>query len=179
MPFTPPAADSVNFRCGGAVYTPPPPLAANFTLPGDNVSGVGAVVVEFGFCGNGISGGYAQGLVQFNVDFSGAGVGAHGRAGTASVVVEFDPLAAGIVSRYELAGEVRKDGILINRMVRAYRRDTGEFVGEAQCVAGKFRVHTGFAAREHYIVPLDMADDAADWSPPVANRIVSELAQDV
>lgn len=104
--------------------------------------------------------------------------GKHGVRAHAEALIDITASAHGTVVRYELKGEVRSQGILVNRLVRAYRRDTGELVGEASTIAGKFRMHVGFAEREHYIVPLDPAAEAVDWSPPCANRVLSILAQD-
>lgn len=80
--------------------------------------------------------------------------------------------------RYVLKGEVRDSGVLVNRLVRAYRLDTGALVGEQVTTAGRFDIHAGFAEREHYILPLDMSDGATDWLPPTANHVLSELAVD-
>lgn len=80
--------------------------------------------------------------------------------------------------RYSLKGEVRDGGVLVNRLVRAYRLDTGALVGEQTTTAGRFDMHAGFAEREHYILPLDMSEGATDWTPPTANHVLSELAVD-
>lgn len=82
-----------------------------------------------------------------------------------------------IHARYELRGEVREGGVLVNRRVRAYLRSTGALVGEADTVVGKFNVPATSAA-EHYITPIDLSEFAADWLPPTANRIVPVLAFD-
>lgn len=82
------------------------------------------------------------------------------------------------VERYELRGEVRLSGVLVNRRVRAYSRASGALLGEADTVVGRFRVHAGFAALECYVTPIDLADAATDWLPPTANRITSVLALD-
>lgn len=82
------------------------------------------------------------------------------------------------VTRYELRGEVRLGGVLVNRRVRAYQRASGALVGEVDTVIGKFALHTGFAPAEHYITPIDLDAGATDWSPPTANRIMSVLALD-
>lgn len=88
------------------------------------------------------------------------------------------PAAVVRVVRYELKGEVRDLGVLVNRRVRAYRLSDGEMVGEADTVAGRFRIHAGFAAALHYVIPLDMAESATDYAPPTANRVLSVLAVD-
>lgn len=89
------------------------------------------------------------------------------------------PAAVGTVVRYELRGEVRDQGVLVNRRVRAYLRETGALVGESDTVAGQFAVPVGFAADEYYVLPIDLGSAAADFSPPCANRVASVLAMDV
>ena len=80
--------------------------------------------------------------------------------------------------RYELRGEVRVGGVLVNRRVRAYLRDTGALVSQGDTTAGRFALPAGFDEAEHYVVPIDLAPGATDWLPPAANRIVSVLAMD-
>lgn len=82
------------------------------------------------------------------------------------------------VIRYELRGEIRDQGVLVNRRVRAYRLSDGALAGEADTVGGQFRVHVGFAPALHYIIPLDLAAEATDYAPPAANRVMSVLAED-
>lgn len=69
-------------------------------------------------------------------------------------------------------------GVLVNRRVRAYLRETGALLGQADTVAGHFKVHAGFAEAECYATPIDLDADATDWLPPTANRILSVLADD-
>jgi hypothetical protein len=104
---------------------------------------------------------------------------AHGVAGAGVGQVTLAANIAAIHERYELRGEVRVGGVLVNRRVRAHRRDTGALTGEGDTVAGRFRIHTGFVPAEHYIVPVHLDDAATDWLPSVANRVLSVLAQDV
>lgn len=82
------------------------------------------------------------------------------------------------VQRYELRGAVRSNGVLVNRRVRAYRRDTGAMAGEADTVLGRFIIPAGSAPAEHYLIPIDLDAGASDYAPPAANRVVSVLAQD-
>lgn len=102
----------------------------------------------------------------------------HGVAllGVASVTTQAS--ASITVERYELRGEVRLGGVLVNRRVRAYLRSSGALLGESDTIVGTFSVHAGFAAAECYVTPIDMADGATDWLPPTANRIVGTLALD-
>lgn len=140
------------------------------------VAGSGAVDVGFSVAGEASHGVAGTGAVTLTFDVSGAA--AHGVAGSGAITVDCAPTGDATHIRYELRGEVRQGGVLVNRRVRAYRRDTGEMVGEVDTVAGKFQLHTGFVEREHYLVPVNLAEDATDWAPPTANRVVSVLAQD-
>lgn len=88
------------------------------------------------------------------------------------------PAAVIKVIRYELRGEIRDQGVLVNRRVRAHRLTDGALAGEADTVGGQFRLHAGFAAALHYIIPLDVSEEAADYAPPCANRVMSVLAED-
>ena len=200
MAYTPPAGSAANLQLGSG-YTVPAGNAADLSwyVTATEVIGNGAVTVEITAEGHG-----EHSLLSFTssgavtVDVTAAGLGAHGVAsrGAASVGVEangagahgvagsgaasIDVTAAGFgqVIRYELSGEVRFQGVLVNRLVRAYRRDTGEMIGEMETVVGRFKLHAGFVAREHYLIPIDTAELADDWAPPVANRVLSVLAQD-
>jgi len=80
--------------------------------------------------------------------------------------------------RYEVRGEVRLGGVLVNRRVRCYARASGELMGQAETVAGRYRVHAGFTDAEVYVTAIDLADAATDWIPPAANRLVPVLADD-
>lgn len=82
------------------------------------------------------------------------------------------------VLRYELRGEVRDDGALVNRTVRAYRRDTGALAGSVETEMGRFVIPVGFGPDEYVVIPIDLSPAAADFAPPCANRVLSVLAQD-
>lgn len=112
------------------------------------------------------------------ITFTAVGTGAHGVSGEAAATLTLSAAAVASHLRYEVRGEVRQGGILVNRRVRAYLRSTGAMVGQGDTVAGKFNVHAGFAAQEHYVVPVDLADAATDYTPPIANRVLSVLASD-
>lgn len=83
-----------------------------------------------------------------------------------------------VVPRYEVRGEVRLDGMLVNRRVRCYKRSTGELVGQADTVAGLYRVPVGFDDSEVYATAIHLDDAASDWLPPTANRLIPVLASD-
>jgi hypothetical protein len=102
----------------------------------------------------------------------------HGVALDSIAIIGLTAAADILVERYELRGEVRLSGILVNRRVRAYSRSSGAMLGEADTEIGKFRVQTGFAPVECYITPIDLDSAATDWLPPTANRITSVLALD-
>ena len=185
-----------------AEYSVPAGSVASFTVPpATEFVGTGAVAVSITASGVGeyqeiiVIG---EGLITTDVVALGVGVvgvtgngtatvasviasgsGARGVAGQGAVAfAQFSAAGAGVVERYELKGEVRQAGVLINRRVRAYHRDTGALVNEGDTVAGHFRLHTGFAPAEYYVIPIDLSNDAADWTPPCANRLVSVLAMD-
>lgn len=193
-----PVGDSANFVLTSHIY--PSGNAVRFVVPANTaVEGVGAVtlditasglgeftyvavdaegaaeitVVADGLAAHGIAG---SGSVGLPLDASSQS--AHGIAGAESVTLPITVTGTGLVERYELLGEVRLQGVLVDRHVRAYRRDTGELVGAANTSSGKFRIHTGFVAREHYLVPIHDTNDAEDFAPPCANRLLSILAQD-
>lgn len=120
-----------------------------------------------------------SGTATASIPVSAGQTSTHGVAldGVASITLR---AAASIeIDRYELRGEVRFNGVLVNRRVRAYLRSSGALLSQADTVAGKFALHAGFAAAECYITPIDMADGATDWLPPTANRIISVQALDV
>lgn len=143
-----------------------------------NVVGQGATTVDLVALGVGSIGVTGNGAVVVAAPVA-AGVGVRGVAGQGTVSFSgFSAAGTGVVERYELKGEVRQAGVLINRRVRAYHRDTGALVNEGDTVAGRFRLHTGFAPAEYYVIPIDLSNDAADWTPPCANRLVSVLAMD-
>lgn len=89
------------------------------------------------------------------------------------------PKLSGTVLRFELRVEVRDQGVLINRRVRAHRRDNGAMVGDVDTVGGRVVIPAGFAPTEYYLVPINLDPDATDFAPPCANRVVSVLAMDV
>lgn len=143
---------------------------------GEVITGDGAGVVPIAGDSAGLAG--AAGTGAGVVPVVGAGVGAHGASGAAAGVIAITGAAVALHHRYELRGEVRLSGVLVNRRVRAYLRSSGAMVGEADTVAGKFAIHAGFAAAEHYLIPIDLDADATDWLPPTANRVLSVLAED-
>lgn len=203
MAYTPPASTAVDFNLAPG-YTPPAPAAVDFELapsaPG-GVTGAGYVHLPIAVAGVGThsdpipavgGAGYAalalaplghgahgvSGSGHAVLALSSAAQGAHGVAGAGSAAIPISVAGVAVHQRYELRGEVRLGGVLVNRRVRAYARDTGALLGEADTVAGKFRVHAGFAAIECYATPIDLSPGATDWLPPTANRILAVLASD-
>lgn len=102
----------------------------------------------------------------------------HGVGGTGASEITLTVAGEALHPRYELRGEIRHQGVLVDRTVRAYRRDTGAMAGEAVTSGGKFAINCGFELREHYIVPIHLDDLADDFNPPTANRVLSVLAMD-
>lgn len=142
------------------------------------VIGIGNAVYSYSADGVGVHGVIAVGVGDAHYSYSAFADARHGESGQGSIVYQYGAQAIGIVVRYELRGEVRDNGILINRRVRAYRRDSGELIGDVDTVSGKFIIHAGFEEHEHYLTPVDLNDAATDFLPPTANRVISFLAQD-
>lgn len=171
--------------------------AGTHAAPAQQITGTGAVtlpVTVAAVAGHGVAGSGAATIAptvaaQAGHGVAGAGAAtiaptvaaaaAHGVRGDGAATLGLTAAAVAVHQRFELRGEVRQGGILVNRRVRAYRRDTGAFVAEADTVAGRFAIRAGFAPIEHYIVPIHLDDAATDWTPPVANRVLGVLAQDV
>lgn len=140
------------------------------------VAGAGHAVLALSAASQGAHGVAGAGVATFGV--AAASAGAHGVAGAGAAAIHIAISGVAVHQRYELRGEVRLGGVLVNRRVRAYARDTGALLGEADTVAGKFRVHAGFAEAECYATPIDLSPGATDWLPPTANRILAVLASD-
>lgn len=81
--------------------------------------------------------------------------------------------------RYEIRGAVRREGVPLARRVRCYDLATGDLLGQADTVAGKYRVPAGLDAdRLCTLIPIDLDEGAADWRPVAANRVPVVLADD-
>lgn len=183
QPYTAPAGSAVAFEHPPTVFAidiaATVEVTAALTLQHvvvdiDSVVSAAVTVVAALDASHGVSG-----TATAIVPISAGQTAAHGVAldGVASITLR---AAASIsIDRYELRGEVRLGGVLVDRRVRAYLRSTGALMGETDTVAGKFALHAGFTAAECYITPIDMADGATDWLPPTANRIISVQALDV
>lgn len=143
---------------------------------GDVISGIGDGLVSVTGGGTGDTGATGDGAGA--VAIVGSGAGGYGASGAASAVVTIVGSATAVHPRYELRGVVKVGDTLVNRRVRAYNRDSGELVGQADTVAGVFAIHAGFTEDEFYVTPIDLDPDAVDWKPPTANRVLSVLAED-
>lgn len=187
---------------GSAAYTPPAGNAVNVSWASGTVTGLIAAPSPLGAPAlRGIATDTVVGLVAVPGPLGApALVGLHAVAGRVGVpsplgapaaralvvtvarVAVPSPLSAprivGTVVRYELRGEVRDQGVLVNRRVRAYRRDTGALTAEADTVVGAFAIPVGFAVAEYYLVPINLDIAATDFAPPCANRVTSVLAMD-
>lgn len=140
------------------------------------VEGVGAGTLPFtgaATAAHGIAGAAAGALA-----FTGSATAAHGIAATGAGAIGFTGACVAVHLRYEVRGEVRLGGVLVNRRVRCYKRSTGELTGQADTVAGRYRVHAGFDDAEVATMAIDLAEGATDWIPPTANRLVPVLADD-
>ena len=181
MSYTPPAGNAlVAMWAGLPPYTAPAgdAIVASWAATVPAVTGDGAFTFDFLIEGEAVHGVVVLGTGEFTMDFLVAGTAAHGVAGTGELTLDF--LAAGVAvhPRYELRGEVRMGGVLVNRRVRAYQRESGELLGQADTEAGRFKVHAGFTAVECYVTPIDLTSDAVDWLPPTANRLLPVMADD-
>lgn len=140
------------------------------------IVGDGAGEIDFAGAGSGAHGVSGAGLGA--LAFAGSGSGAHGVAGVGGGALAFAGAGAAQHLRYEVRGEVRLGGVLVNRRVRCYKRASGELVGQADTVVGRYRVHAGFDTAEVYVTAIDLGGSATDWIPPTANRLVPVLASD-
>ncbi len=201
-PYTPPAGDAAHFAWVPAGVTATGAGTLAFTGAGTAAHGIaatGAGTLTFtgagtaehtssgveavgagtlGFTGAGIA---AHGIAAAGAGvlaFTGAGTAAHGIAATGAGAIGFSGAGVALHPRYEVRGEVRLGGVLVNRRVRCYKRSTGELTGQADTVAGLYRVHAGFDAGEVYTTAIHLDDAATDWLPPTANRLVPVLAED-
>src|SRR3990167_6206445 len=141
-----------------------------------SVEGVGAGTLPFtgaATAAHGIAGAAAGALA-----FTGSAAAAHGISATGAGAIGFTGACVALHMRYEVRGEVRMGGILVNRRVRCYKRSTGELTGQADTAAGLYRVHAGFDDAEVYTLSIHMDEAATDWIPPTANRLVPVLADD-
>ena len=197
MPYTPPAGNAVNFTWQGATgYTAPAGNAVDLSFQ-QGVTGefAGSVAVAGEFAGtitvNQISGEFVGNVGVFGellgghgvaasavgqVDVAGAFAGDVGAAGAFTGSVPLSGAFVGVHPRYEVAGEVRDGGILVNRRVRVYNRATGALIAEADTVGGQFAIHAGWSAVETYVLPIHLDSGAVDFAPPCANRVTSVLA---
>lgn len=177
MAYTPQLGGALDFTfLGESVHTPPAHDAVDFSFS-STYSGISIAATIPVVAAQATAHGTALGSVA-SVPVTAVQNMLHGVVleGIASVALS---AAASIeVARYEVRGEVRLGGVLVNRRVRAYQRASGALIGEVDTVIGKFALHTGFAPAEHYITPIDLDAGATDWSPPTANRIMSVLALD-
>lgn len=204
MSYTPPAYNAVNASWQGeSAYTPPASNAANVSwAPSNPVGQISAPSPLGAPAAFGAAGEVPAGLIVVASPLGApAAVGVSvilGRLAVASplgapaslgqivvtgAVAAPSPLAppavVGTVIRYELRGEVRDQGVLVNRRVRAHRRSDGALIAEGDTAAGLFALPVGFASDEYYLVPINLAAGAADFAPPCANRVTSALAMDV
>lgn len=202
--YTPPAGDSVNFSWPAAPSGVVADGAGTLTFTGaaaaaHGIAGTGAGTMAFAGAGTaehtstGVEG-VGAGTLPFTgaataahgiagtaagtLAFIGTGTAAHGIAATGAGAIGFTGSGGAVHPRYEVRGEVRLGGILVNRRVRCYKRSTGEMMGQADTAAGLYRVHAGFDDAEVTAMAIDLAEGATDWIPPTANRLVPVLADD-
>lgn len=164
--------------------TPTATLAAELSIAGGFVANfeaptiIGSIASTLGVSSeinarHGVAGGFAA-LLDVGGDLSVA----HGVAGAMASTLALSGGAIALHPRYTVHGQVKDGGVLVDRRVRVYKRSTGALVAEADTVAGVFDINVGWALDEFYILPIDLSNDATDWAPPVANRVLSTLVSD-
>lgn len=119
-------------------------------------------------------------VLSGSVPLAGGAAARHGVRGVAAGGVSLGGSVASTHVRYEVRGEVRltEGGLLVQRRVRVYSRETGALVGQGDSVGGYFQVPCDLAPAEYVILPIDLSESATDFAPPVANRVTSVLARD-
>lgn len=178
MSYTPPSGHSIVASwVGAAPYAAPAghAITASWLTV---VVGAGLGRLPLTGAGVAVHGALVTGVGAGALPLSGAGTARHGVRGAGAGALRLSGAGVAMHPRYELRGEVRLGGVLVNRRVYAYLRSSGAKVGEADTVAGRFSVHAGFAAAEHFVTPIDTDPGATDWLPPTANRVLSVLAED-
>lgn len=180
MSYTPPVSSAADFTWQTeAAYTPPAGSAANLAwapdVPAITLAAVVPLVAAMALGHDGV---VVESAIAATVSITAALSLAHGVSANIAATVPIIATASLTVERYELKGEVRIGGMLVERRVRAYLRSTGVLVAEADTAVGKFNLPTGFGPQEYYVTPIDLGADATDWLPPTANRVTSVLASD-
>lgn len=178
MSYTRPDGDATDFSFTGVAYTRPDGDATDFAFLPDSYVGVGNVTIEITAEGYGEAAPSIVAVGDVAIEMSASGVAAHGVSGVGEVTIGMAAAGVGTHHRYEVRGEVRDQGVLVERRVRVYLRSSGALVGQGDTTAGAFAIPTGFAADEHYIIPIHLDSEAVDWSPPCANRVVAVLMED-
>ena len=154
--------------------------SASAVLGASGAAGAEVVTLSFGATAAGRH--YAASIAAVegffsNLLLSGGVVGQLCAQGQATGAIPFATTLTGTATaqhpRYEVRGQVRLAGVAVERRVRAYGRDVGELLGQGDTVGGFFNVHTGFAAIECTVLPIDLSADATDYEPPAANRVWS------
>lgn len=167
---------------GSSPYTPPASTAVDFTFAaagGSAPVGVGAVTLDFVPAGAGtVDLPTFTGVGAATLELVPAAEARHGVAGQGAATLDFAPAGVAAHPRYQLRGQVQDGGVLVDRRVRAYKRSTGALIAQADTVAGLFTLDVGFTLDEFYVVPVNLSNDAEDWAPPVANRVLSVMVVD-
>lgn len=181
--YTPPAGDSIVAQFGGT-GTPSATLAATLVMVGeidathDLPVFTGALVASLSITSglaavHGVSGS-AEAALVLDADVQAR----HGIVGAAVATLGLSGAVSATFPRYQLRGVVQDGGTPVERRVRAYKRSTGALVAQGDTSGGAFVLDVGYALDEFYILPIDLSNDATDWAPPVANRVLSALVSD-
>ena len=92
---------------------------------------------------------------------------------TAAVIAPYRGYAAWPAT-YTVSGTVQEGGVGVARVVRAYRRDTGEFVGETTSAGdGTFSLASAHAGNHPlYVIALDALGVAPDYNAQIFDLVV-------
>jgi len=181
--YTSPAGDAIVAQFGGA-GVPSGTMAATLALAGEidathelpvfagtlaaGLDLAGGMDVAHGIVGS------AWAVLELGVDVQAR----HGVVGAASAALGITGAAVATFPRFQLRGVVQDGGSPVERRVRAYKRSTGALVAQGDTTGGAFVLDVGYALDEFVILPIDLANDATDWTPPCANRVLSVLLVD-
>lgn len=155
-------------------------LPIQFSAVGDRgVSGAFSGEVNFVFTldavgGHGVSGVFDASVASGVSDSVDALVmAARGASAVASFRIPISADMVGAAERYEVVGQVRLNGGLVDRIIRVHSVATGELLGSGMTQGGHFRIHAGFVHQECYILPIDGSVGATDFFPPCSNHVMN------
>jgi hypothetical protein len=179
--YTPPGATAVDFTFTPGAYTPPGSAAVTFSFGASGTTPAGTMAGALAITGEVLASHTVPthtGTMAGALAIEGEAAGRHGTTGQAAATLTQLGAITAVHPRFELKGVVLDAGTPVDRRVRAYLRSTGALAYETDTTAGAFTIAAGWAVNEYYLIPVDLANDATDWAPPVANRVLSALKVD-